>query len=257
MHTSGQRVVLAKAESKKAELFVRVAQRSEEVIMAQQLRYRIFTEEFGANLHSPVPGLDCDSFDPFCDHLLVKDNISGQVVATTRLLADDKAKLAGSFYSESEFDLSAICQLPGRKLEIGRTCVHPAFRNGATLALLWSGIAKYVIDNEFDYLLGCGSISVIEGTAEAWSITRQLQERCLTAENARVIPKRTLPQPVGPVPNKSAVPPLIRAYMRLGAQIGGDPCWDPDFQCADLFILLHIDALAARYAKHFMKEPQA
>ncbi len=254
MHRSGPIVRVQEICPKTAKLHVRVASNNADILAAQRLRYQVFTEEFGASLHGPQHGIDSDHFDPHCDHLLVEDLNSGHILATTRLLSEDQMPKAGSFYSECEFDLSNIHRLPGKKLEIGRTCVHAAFRNGATLALLWSGIAKYVIDHDFEHLIGCGSISLTEGTQEAWSITEQLKNRFLLEERKRVSPRLALPKPDQPADKPAAIPPLIKAYMRLGAKIGGDPCWDPDFRCADLFILLPISALEARYAKHFLKE---
>ncbi len=255
MHTSGNTAKVRRDRSKQVKLHVRVAQNETDLLRAQRLRYSIFTEEFGANLKGAEQGIDCDTFDRYCDHLLVEDLVSGQIVATTRLLSDDNAAKAGSFYSESEFDLSNIYRLPGNKLEIGRTCVHAQFRNGATLALLWSGIAKYVIDYDYEHLIGCGSIGLAKGTGPAWSITKQLQRNHLLDSDKQVTPKLPLPNPDQDEPvNKTPIPPLIKAYMRLGAKVGGDPCWDPEFQCADLFLMLPISALEARYAKHFLKE---
>ncbi len=238
---------------KKAELFVRVAQSNDEIIAAQRLRYQIFTEEYGATLHSPVQGLDCDRYDQYCNHLIVINNLNGEVIATTRLLEDADVPLTGGFYSESEFDLSTIHRMPGKKLEIGRTCVHRDYRAGATLALLWSGIARFVLERRFDYLLGCGSISLINGFTDAWSITRQLLLTNALDPELQVKPHHPLPETGIPDGYQAAIPALIKAYTRLGASIGGEPCWDPDFQCADLFILLPISALEARYARHFLK----
>src|SRR5690606_20853324 len=156
------------------ELFVKVARTTEEIRAAQRLRFEVFTTEYGADLQTTAAGLDVDRYDDHCDHLLVVDNISGEIIATTRLLDDVKAAECGGFYSQSECELAAIITVPGRKLEIGRTCVAADYRNGATLALLWSGIARYVLDNDYDYLLGCGSISVTSGFDEAWWITHQI-----------------------------------------------------------------------------------
>lgn len=244
---------------KRPELFVKVAQSTDEILGAQRLRYDVFTREYGAELHSPLPGIDCDRFDPFCDHLIVVNNRNGDIVATTRLLSDQCLTETGGFYSESEFDLTNIRQLPGRKLEIGRTCVHESFRHGATLALLWSGIARFVLENDFDYLIGCGSISLLGGHDAAWSVAEQLLERHGVEEHLRVYPRTPLPrrserEAVAPSePPRAEIPALIRAYTRLGASIAGEPCWDPDFKCADLFILLPMKALEARYARHFLK----
>ena len=235
-----------------AELFVRVARSEAEIRAAQKLRYDIFTLEYGATLETDEPGLDRDIYDAHCDHLVVVNNLDGSVVATTRLLQDCQLEGLPGFYSESEFDLTPVHALPGRKLEIGRTCVRADFRNGATLALLWSGLARYMLDQQSDYLIGCASISLRDGNGRVWSITEQLLSRFGVQPEQRITPRHPLPRPAELPSEPAAIPALIKAYIRVGAKIGGEPCWDPDFQCADLFILLPVSALEARYAKHFL-----
>ncbi|RMF12955.1 MAG: GNAT family N-acetyltransferase [Gammaproteobacteria bacterium] len=245
-----------RTRSERPRLRVDVATTATQIAQAQRLRFQVFTEEFGARLDSPVPGLDLDTFDPHCDHLVVTDVHSGSVVATTRLLSDAGARAVGRFYSETEFDLSGFKAHAGRVLEIGRTCVHPAFRSGATLSLLWSGIAAYVLEHDYDQLIGCGSIPVNDGGATAWAITERLLASHRVEDALTVSPRRPLPRPAR-IPAHAGLPPLIKAYMRLGARIGGEPCHDPDFGCADLFIILRIEALAARYSRHFLKREHA
>lgn len=249
---SAIRKPLVEALPAKEALKVKLAETPDELRAAQRLRYEIFTNEFGANLQSLTPLLDSDCYDPFCHHLVVK-NAMGMVIATTRLLDEKNAMLNGGFYSENEFDLTAVKILQGRKLEIGRTCVHADYRSGATLALLWSGIARFVLEHQYDFLLGCGSISIRNGFEDAWSITHQLMRRHGLDPELKVSPRRPLPSVDTPADPPAAIPALIKAYCRLGAGIGGPPCWDPDFQCADLFILLPVRALEARYVRHFLK----
>ncbi len=125
----------------------------------QQLRYRIFAGEMGANLHTRIDGLDYDEIDDFCDHLLVRETETGNIVACTRLLSDTQAAKLGHFYSEGEFDLSGVLALPGRFLEIGRTCVDPSHRGSIVISTLWNGLAEYVYQGRFNYLMGCASIT--------------------------------------------------------------------------------------------------
>lgn len=233
-------------------LRVNLATTPAQIACAQRLRFQVFTEEFGARLDTPVPGLDMDAFDPHCDHLIVEDAQSGSVVATTRLLSDSGAQALGQFYSETEFDLSRFRAHAGRVLEVGRTCVHPAFRNGATLSLLWSGIAAYVLEHGYDQLIGCGSIPVEDGGAMAWAAADRLLASHRVDDRLRVCPRYPLTRPPT-VPEHASLPPLIRAYMRLGARIGGEPCHDPAFGCADLFIVLQTEALAERYSRRYLK----
>jgi putative hemolysin len=245
---------LAVAVSKpKRSLAVGFAGSFAEVREAQRLRYQIFAGEMGAHLHTPMPGLDYDHFDAFCRHLLVRDRATGQIIGYTRLLTAELAQQAGGFYSQTEFNLAPILQLPGRFLEIGRTCIHPDYRNGATIATLWSGVAAFIIEQGFDYLIGCPSIPLGMGYREAHAIYTQLAANHLIEAPLRVKSYVPLPPIAAPAdPEKVALPPLLKAYLRLGAKIGGEPYLDADFQVADLFILLPTHEIDHRYARHFL-----
>lgn len=235
-----------------ATLECRLAASLAEVEAAQRLRYEVFGREGGALLRGR-PGLDEDRFDPFCDHLLVWDRRSGEVVASTRLLSDVAAVRAGGYYAESEFDINAILALPGRIAELGRTCVDRRFRNGATIAVLWSGVAAYVRARGFDYLMGCASLDLSDGGFAAWTIAQQLRRTSQAPAHLRVVSKCPCPEPTYPRDNEPPrTPPLLKAYMRLGAWVCSDLAHDPAFGCADLFVLLDAKRLTARYARHFL-----
>jgi putative hemolysin len=125
-------------------LFVELAAGSDAVREAQALRFRVFGQELGAALKPGPAGLDVDEFDDYCHHLLVRETKDGAVVGCTRLLTSDDARRLGRWYSESEFDLGAIPSLPGRLLEVGRTCISPSCRQGSAIAVLWSGLAGFI-----------------------------------------------------------------------------------------------------------------
>ena len=224
---------------------------SEALIEAQTLRYRVFGEEFGARLEGAELGLDCDGFDVHCSHLGVRDLASGALVATTRLLDHHTARKLGRFYSEDEFRLHGLAKLDGPSLEIGRTCVAAEYRNGATIAVLWSALAEILNEGGYRYLMGCASIPMRDGGIQARAVMQRLRERYLCTEHLRAEPRQPLPPLDVPDNLTAELPPLLKAYMRLGAKICGEPCWDPDFQVADVFILLKRDELCPRYARHF------
>lgn len=235
----------------KPELFVDVARDDEEIRAAQRLRYQVFAGEMGAQLHSDTPGLDVDPFDTFCRHLIVRDRRNGEVVACMRVLLDTEARLAGSFYSETEFELGGLISAPGRVMEIGRVCVHPEYRGGMVVSMLWAGLARFFQVTEFNRIIGCASIPLAaDGAMAAFAV---LAERYMAPEQYRVRPKLPLPLRDGPVPEAARIPALLLAYMRLGAKICGEPCWDPDFNTADLVVVLDPVDLRQRYAKRFLK----
>ena len=167
-------------------------------------------------------------------------------------LLDHYAALSiGRFYSEEEFSLHGLAHLQGPVLEIGRTCVDPAYRNGGTIAVLWGELAEVLNQGDYHYLMGCASIPMHDGGIQAHAIMQRLRERYLCNEHLRAEPKKPLPALDLPSNVIAEMPPLLKAYMRLGAKICGEPCWDEDFQVADVFILLKRDELCPRYARHF------
>ncbi|WP_374417709.1 L-ornithine N(alpha)-acyltransferase [Stutzerimonas kunmingensis] len=218
---------------------------------AQALRYRVFSSEFDAQLNGAELGLDMDDFDIHCRHIGVRDLASGELVATTRLLDHLTAKQLGRFYSEGEFALHGLADINEPVLEIGRTCVAPAYRNGATIAVLWSELAEVLNQGGYRYLMGCASIPMRDGGIQARAIMQRLRDSHLSTELLHAEPRTPLPELELPDNVTAQLPPLLKAYMRLGAKICGEPCWDPDFQVADIFILLKREELCPRYARHF------
>ena len=218
---------------------------------AQALRFSVFSGEFNAKLKGAELGLDMDDYDVHCSHIGVRDLNGARLVATTRLLDHQAASSLGRFYSEEEFSLHGLPALQGPILEIGRTCVDPAYRNGGTIAVLWGELAEVLNQGHYRYLMGCASIPMQDGGIQAHAIMQRLRERYLCTEHLRAEPKKPLPALDIPANVIAEMPPLLKAYMRLGAKICGEPCWDGDFQVADVFILLKRDELCPRYARHF------
>jgi putative hemolysin len=229
-----------------------LAQGPEEILETQRLRYRIFAGELGAQIDDAGAGIDQDGFDPHCQHLMVRDSDSGRIIACTRILTDDRAPRAGGFYSASEFDLAMIDALPGRVMEIGRTCVDAEYRSGAAIAVLWQGIAAFITEHGYDYLFGCASIGLEDGGAAAHAILDTIRARHLAPEYQRVRPFIPLPAADCRPTAKAKLPPLLKAYLSLGAKACGEAYWDRDFNCADVFMLLNVSDLNPRYARHFL-----
>lgn len=222
-----------------------------DILAAQRLRYRVFTEEYGARFDG-IAGIDRDRFDKHCRHVVVKDVLTGQVVGYTRILTDERARRTGGWYSAGEFALDMVDRLDGRVLEIGRTCVHPDYRNGGTIGVLWAKLAEILVDEGFTWLFGCASIPLSEPGAAA--MLAETAKRRETDPRFQVAPLQALPAEVvvDEATASAKLPPLLRTYLAMGAKVCGAPCWDPDFNCADVFILVDVRAIHARYTRHFM-----
>ncbi|MCP2164114.1 GNAT family N-acetyltransferase [Goodfellowiella coeruleoviolacea] len=233
---------------------LRVVQDGEEVLAAQRLRHQVFAEEMGATLRSPVPGHDVDEFDRHCDHILVCDDTTGAVVGTYRMLPPTGAAAAGMLYSDTEFDLGALTGLRGSLVETGRSCVHPGHRNGAVVGLVWAGIARYMLLSGHRYLAGCASVPLTDGGALAAAVWDVVRHKHYAPEELRVRPLRPWECDDVPRPARTAVPPLLKGYLRLGAVVCGPPAFDPDFQVADFFVLLDMRQVDERYLTFFLGE---
>lgn len=228
----------------------------DQVREAQRLRYEIFAGEMGARLDTPLAGHDVDLFDDYCEHLLVREGETGQVIGTYRVLTPTQARRVGSFYSDTEFDLWRLRQLRESMVELGRSCVHADHRQGGVILALWGALAGFMQRNRLDTMIGCASIpmlhnGVVSGDVAA-SIWQQLKRTHLAPIEQHVTPRLALP--VDRLDGSLAVEPpaLIRGYLRLGAKVLGPPAWDADFNTADLPMIMRIQDMPPRYRKHFL-----
>jgi putative hemolysin len=232
---------------------VSLAHCEEEVREAQRLRYKVFVEELGARVQTRLADHDIDHYDRFCDHLIVRDENAGRIVGTYRILSPASAREVGSYYSENEFDLTRLRHLRGRMVEIGRSCIDADYRSGAVITLLWAGLARYMLENNYDYLIGCASISMADGGHAAASLYNRLKDEHLCPLEYRMFPRTPLPLQALRQDLDADTPPLIKGYLRAGAWICGEPAWDPDFNTADLLLLLPMSRMNKRYMRHFLK----
>jgi putative hemolysin len=222
-----------------------------DVVAAQRLRHRVFAGEMRARLSSPVPGLDVDDLDRHCDHLIVRDEPTGEVVGTYRMLLPERARQAGRLYSEGEFDLSGLDGLRPALVETGRSCVHPGHRSGAVVGLMWAGIARYMLLTGHDWLVGCASVPLTDGGVLAAGVWDTARDRHLAPTHLRVVPRRAWDVASAPRPERVVLPPLLRGYLRLGAWVCGPPAHDMDFGVADFLVLLVMDRVDRRYLRFF------
>jgi putative hemolysin len=229
-----------------------VASGNDEVVAAQRLRQQVFAGEMGATLNSLEPGLDVDRFDEFCDHLVVRDDNTGEIVGTYRMLPPERAAAAGGLYADTEFDLTNLAALRGSLVETGRSCVHPDHRTGAVVSLVWAGIGRYMLLAGHRYLAGCASVPIVDDGGYAAGVWDIIQAKHYAPEELRVRPLHPWQTEGIERPARSILPPLIKGYTRLGAKVGGPPAHDPDFGVADFFTLLDLQQVDERYLKYFL-----
>jgi putative hemolysin len=240
---------------RRPELTVELATTSTTIEAAQRLRHRVFAGEFGARMGRH--GRDEDMFDAWCEHLVVRENRTDEIVGTYRILTPEGARRVGLFYSEGHFDLVRLASLKSGIAEIGRACIRADFRTGPAIMLLWQGLARLMRERNLRYLIGCASIGMQDGGDNAIRVYDQLASRHLAPIEYRVHPRNPL------IPRDRAaaqsdgrnalVPPLLESYLRIGAWIGGEPSWDPEFNTADLFLFMPLERVETRYARRFLR----
>jgi L-ornithine Nalpha-acyltransferase len=240
-----------------ADFEVKIATEPSEIEQAQRLRFQVFNVELNRGLKSSYArGLDTDEFDPFCDHLLVCDLNSADVVGTYRLLRGSQARQHIGFYSEKEFDLSRIKLLDGELMELGRSCARKDFRDRALIPLMWEAIAEQVKKHQVRYLFGCGSLYTTE-VGEVSAMFSMLKNKYYAPDVYRVFPlerckfKDLTDDEL--ISDEQALfqklPSLIKGYLRIGALVCGPPALDAEFGTADFFLLLDFGSLRDEYLK--------
>ena len=242
---------------------IRLASSANELDAAQALRYRVFYDEKGAHPSPEVAATmrDFDRYDTACDHLIVVDQQrphDKQVVGTYRIMRREHARVAGGFYSAAEYDISKLTNYSGTVMELGRSCVDAAYRDRATMNLLWRGLAGYLTTHNVDLMFGCASLPGTDPEQLAVQLsylyhfhlapdairTRALPDR-YTNMNLRpkesIDPKRTL----------ASLPPLLKGYLRVGAFVGDGAVIDHQFNTTDVCIIVKTDLIAGRYTRHY------
>jgi len=231
------------------------------IVAAQRLRYDVFSSEPGFALTGRDAGLDVDRFDEHCDHLLVREENSGELVGCYRMLSPAGAAAAGGLYTATEFDTTALDALRPSLVEMGRAVVHDDHRNGAVVLLMWAGILAYLDRCQYDYVTGCVSVPV-NGDASVGeppgTQIRGVRDFVLRRHPApadyRLHPHRPViidGRPLDAIspPARPVIPPLMRGYLRLGARICGEPAYDPDFGVGDFPALLDKRQADTRYLR--------
>jgi len=229
-----------------------------QVEAAQRLRYDVFSSEPGFALTRQDTGLDVDRFDEHCDHLLVREDNSGELVGCYRMLSPAGAVAAGGLYTATEFDIEALDSLRPSLVEMGRAVVHRDHRNGAVVLLMWAGILAYLDRCGYDYVTGCVSVPVAGDGEPPGTQIRGVRDfvlrRHAAPANCRVHPHRPViidGRPLDEIspPARPVIPPLMRGYLRLGARICGEPAYDADFGVGDFPALLDKRQADTRYLR--------
>lgn len=247
---------------------VRLAQDARDLRAAQRLRYQVFVTELGASgpMVDHVNQLEQDEFDPFFDHLLLIDpagnpDLLTDVVGVYRLLPFDRMARAGRYYSENEYDLTALKSGGRRLLELGRSCVHPDHRGGTAMVLLWNALADYVLDRGIEVMFGVASFHGTDAQALAQPLS-YLHHHHLAPADLRVSARSAHRLamnliPVDQVDRAAAmagIPALIKAYLRLGGFVGDGAWVDAAFNTTDVCLLMDTENMSEKHRAYYIRK---
>ncbi len=202
---------------------LRLARDAADLRAAQRLRYEVFVEELGGDgdLVDHAARLERDAFDPFYDHLLLFDRArGGAVVGVYRLLRDDQAARLGRYYSEGEYDLSAL----------------KGSDHGIEVLF---GVASFH-GTEIEALKGPLSLLHHRHLAPA-----PLRVRALPGhfQSMDLLPEDRIDRPAA----MKATPALIKAYLRLGGYVGEGAFIDHAFNTTDVCLILDTAAMSEKH----------
>lgn len=246
---------------------VRLASTSADQAAALRLRYKVFVEEFGAEgpMVDHAMGIEQDEFDEFFDQLVLIDRDLEQagvdhVVGVYRLLPCDRLESAGRFYSESEFDLTALKASGRRLLELGRSCIHPDHRGGTGMFHLWNALAEYVLDRRIEVLFGSASLRGTDLSQLEMQLSYlhhnhlappELRVRAIGPQSVAM--NRLRPDQVDRRAALAALPPLIKAYIRLGGFVGEGAFVDTSFNTTDVCLVMDTAKMSAKHREFYVK----
>lgn len=239
-------------------LEVRIAS-GRDVDRALALRHRVFCEERGAVSAIAASGLEEDAYDRHCDHLIVVDQAlsDGAVVGTYRLLRQDVAERIGGFYSAGEYDLTPLLDHArdaggAGLLELGRSCVDVRYRTNAAISLLWRGLASYVEAHRIGFMFGCASFHGTDPAAHADDLAYLHRFHLASPElRVRTLPQHHVEMAGNRVADGRTLPPLIKAYLRVGAKVGDGAFVDRGFNTVDVFMIMPVERIVGRYGRRF------
>jgi len=244
---------------------VRLARNEDEIKAAQRLRYKVFYEEYGAKPSEEIARekRDMDQYDAIADHLVVveKDrpgNDDTNIVGTYRLLRREVAEKHGQFYTSDEYNIDPLLNEGGNLLELGRSCVLEPYRTRPVLKKLWQGISEYVVRNKINLMFGCASMHGTDPQALAEQLSYLYHYHlapdhlCPRAIDERYVEMNIIPKDqINARAAFSSLPPLIKGYLRLGADIGNGAVVDHQFNTTDVCIVLPTEKLSDKYMRHY------
>ncbi len=254
--TDNNKIIPDFSDCRKGDIYLKLAETESEILSSKKLRYFTFFDEPNG-LTEPSGGIDEDEFDSSCEHLLVMNG--DEVVGTYRLLRRNDSKKPAKLYTSTEFDISKLLASTYNLLELGRSCIHPAYRDGKVIQLLWKGLGIYLAAHKIDFMFGCASFKGIDEDKYNDTIYYLMQNHLAPEE----ICPEALPEvaiKIKPVDLKTIdkkdimlqLPALLKGYIRAGCMVGNGAVKDEFCKTIDVCIIMDTSKIAQKYSNKFV-----
>jgi putative hemolysin len=240
---------------------IKTADTLDELNEVLRLRFKVFFKEFSTQtMKLSFVRYDVDKLDFICDHLIVIEKSSQKIVACYRLVTPTQRPFLKSYYTETEFVLDEFFKLDAPKLELGRACVHPDFRSGTVIGLLWTGLLEYAKKAQVRYLFGCSSIN-----ASDFPVLHQIKDYMESHDSfikdykvgvQKKYKIETHPEVKSRFNTqteieKKPIGSLIHMYMMAGAKLSPEFAYDKEMDCLDVFTAVDLTQIPPSFAKRF------
>lgn len=233
---------------RKGHYLVRSGARPEDIRRAQALRHLCFHQR---------EGLDSDEFDARCQHVLVEDLRTGDLVSCYRLMhLPDPAGITGS-YSAQFYDLGRLSTARGPMVEMGRFCIAPGLRDPDILRLAWGAMTQLVDQAGARLLFGCASFhgTDISLHTEALALLRAGHlappdwQPGIRAPRVYEYATELAGHVADPRRGLLAMPPLLRSYLAMGGRVSDHAVIDDAMQTLHVFTGVDISAIPETRAR--------
>ena len=235
---------------------VKFAETEQENMLAYRLRFTDMLKEYRPDVVREND-LDITEYDKFAKQIICIDNQTGEVVGCYRVITSDNLPQGAKYTCEEEFDISPLKNSGEKIAELSRAVVKKEYRNTLVLMMLLRFIIKYVREQNYRFIIGEASFFGTDKSKYVKEFSylsanyscKDYGIKSLEKEQVELLPADQFDQ----FEAKRNLPPLIRAYIGIGAKISDDSFTDRGFGSVDVFVLMDSKYTNDAYIKRLFK----
>ena len=240
-----------------AKFSVGFATTQEELMGAYKLRYEDLVLSYRQDNVTEL-GYDTNDYDSYAKHIIVKEVATGEIVGYYRMIESGDIPAGKTFVCEEEYQFDALKRSGEKICEFSRAVVKKEYRGGVVLLMLWKFIMKYMLDNGVRYMIGDASFYGTDRDVYLKQISYLVNNYAIDP-SLNIRSRDTLP-PMQLIPTDgfddremlNSLPPLIKAYVTIGASISSETFTDTAFGSVDVFILVDLHHYNEAYVKRLL-----